>query len=442
MKSDMDFAFKLSKRRWLIMILFMIYAINGAIQWVQFSIISDLVVKYYNDTSATQVEWTTTCFMLAYVIFIVPSLYLLDKVGVRNTLIIGATGVTIGTWIKVFSVHRDRFFLVLIGQSFQAVFQILTFGLCARFTAIWFGANEISIAGALGLFGDQLGTALAFYVPPALVKDGTPETIGEGLKKMHWLIAGSSTAVLLMIVLFFKSAPKLPPSAAQAKQRQSEKENVFQALKSILRKRAFIFILLSYGWNVGSFNAIATLLNQIVLVNFPDGKEDAGRIGFIMMVSGMFCSLIVGKILDKTRKFKETAVFLTTGSAITYAAFSWSLKSGSLTTVYVVSFFIGFFILSYYGTGFQMAIEVTFPVSEGISSAILFLSVQMHGCLITIVYGYAVKLFGDLPSNIGLTVLFSISAIFACLIPADLKRQSVEKSVHGKIHVEETKDFI
>lgn len=46
---------------------------------------------------------------------------------------------------------------MLIGQSFQAVFQILTFGLSARFTAIWFGADEISIAGALGLFGDQVG---------------------------------------------------------------------------------------------------------------------------------------------------------------------------------------------------------------------------------------------------------------------------------------------
>lgn len=62
------------------MVVFMIYAINGAIQWVQFSIISDLVVKYYNNVTPTDVEWTTTSFMLAYVIFIIPSLYLLDKV--------------------------------------------------------------------------------------------------------------------------------------------------------------------------------------------------------------------------------------------------------------------------------------------------------------------------------------------------------------------------
>lgn len=71
-------------------------------------------------------------------------------------MIIGATGIAIGAWIKVFSVAPDRFIFVLIGQTFQAVFQILTFGLAARFTAIWFGASEISIAGALALFGDQV----------------------------------------------------------------------------------------------------------------------------------------------------------------------------------------------------------------------------------------------------------------------------------------------
>lgn len=71
-------------------------------------------------------------------------------------MIIGATGVTIGTWIKVFSVAPDRFILVLIGQAFPAIFLILTFGLAARFTAVWFGAKEISIAGALALLGDQV----------------------------------------------------------------------------------------------------------------------------------------------------------------------------------------------------------------------------------------------------------------------------------------------
>lgn len=67
----------------------------------------------------------------------------------------------------------------------------------------------------------------------------------------------------------FKSQPTLPPSAAQARQLQIKSENIFKILASILRKPSFLLILLSYGWNVGAFNAVATLLNQIVLINYP-----------------------------------------------------------------------------------------------------------------------------------------------------------------------------
>lgn len=72
--------YKLYKMRWVIMLLFMMYTINAAAQWAQFSIIGNLVIKYYNGITPTDVEWTTTCSMLAYVILVFPSLYLLNKV--------------------------------------------------------------------------------------------------------------------------------------------------------------------------------------------------------------------------------------------------------------------------------------------------------------------------------------------------------------------------
>lgn len=72
-------------------------------------------------------------------------------------MIIATTGTFVGAWVKVFSVAPNRFYLVFIGQAFQAIFENATFCIAARFTAVWFGAKEISIAGALALFGDQVG---------------------------------------------------------------------------------------------------------------------------------------------------------------------------------------------------------------------------------------------------------------------------------------------
>ncbi|XP_065210558.1 uncharacterized MFS-type transporter C09D4.1-like [Planococcus citri] len=444
MNEELPTEYKLYKRRWFIMALFMMYTINAGAQILQFSIINHLVSKYYEGITPTQIDWTVTSPMLAYIIFIFPSLYLLDKVGVRNTMIIGAAGITTGTWIKAFSVHPDSFYLALTGHFCQAIFQVMTFSLSARFTAIWFGAHEISTAGALGLFGDQLGSALSCILPTIIVRDGSPEEIGNGLQRLHWYHCGISTVIFLLMVLFFKSAPKSPPSAAQEKQRQSKRENVYRAAKYILKKRSFLLISLSYGLCLGSFGAIVSLLNQTVLMNFPERKQnaDAGSIGFVIMLSGMFSSLVFGKIIDKTRKFKESAVLLTIGSTIAFTFFTWALKSGNIIYVYIAAFFIGSFVLSYYATGFQMVIEVTFPVSEEISSAVLFLIVQIPGYTLTSLYGPAIRTFGDLPSNIALIATFSTSALCAILVPSNLKRQQVEKSAQEKIQGREMTDLI
>ena len=46
----------------------------------------------------------------------------------------------------------------MIGQMFVAAFSVFTYGLVGRFTALWFGSKEISRAGALTLFGDQVSS--------------------------------------------------------------------------------------------------------------------------------------------------------------------------------------------------------------------------------------------------------------------------------------------
>lgn len=76
--------------------------------------------------------------------------------GVKNTLLIGALGVTFGSWLKVFSLGENDFYLLMIGQSFVAAFYMSTYGIIGHLTALWFGVDEISTAGACAVFGDQV----------------------------------------------------------------------------------------------------------------------------------------------------------------------------------------------------------------------------------------------------------------------------------------------
>ncbi|CAG4989080.1 unnamed protein product [Colias eurytheme] len=64
--------------RWLVLFIFVLYSASNSMQWVQYSIIQDTVVKYYGVTSIT-VYWTSMIFMITYIPLIFPASYLLDK---------------------------------------------------------------------------------------------------------------------------------------------------------------------------------------------------------------------------------------------------------------------------------------------------------------------------------------------------------------------------
>lgn len=69
---------KVYKIRWLILGIFVVYSAVNAMQWIQYSIISDVIVKYYG-VSTTAVNWTSMIYMILYIPFIFPGSYILDR---------------------------------------------------------------------------------------------------------------------------------------------------------------------------------------------------------------------------------------------------------------------------------------------------------------------------------------------------------------------------
>lgn len=67
------------KKRWINLVVFVMYAVNNGVHWSQFSIINNVISEYYH-VSSTAVEWTTCIFMLVSVILVAPVLFLLDKI--------------------------------------------------------------------------------------------------------------------------------------------------------------------------------------------------------------------------------------------------------------------------------------------------------------------------------------------------------------------------
>ncbi|CAH2256784.1 jg10989 [Pararge aegeria aegeria] len=66
------------KERWLMLTFFVVYSASNSLQWTQYTIISDIITKYYG-VSSNAVSWTSMIYMVTYVPLIFPASWLLDK---------------------------------------------------------------------------------------------------------------------------------------------------------------------------------------------------------------------------------------------------------------------------------------------------------------------------------------------------------------------------
>ncbi|PSN45866.1 Feline leukemia virus subgroup C receptor-related protein 2 [Blattella germanica] len=209
----------------------------------------------------------------------------------------------IGSLLKLLSASPDRFYVAFIGQALVGTSTIFILGVPARLAAVWFPSRQVSTACSLGVFGNQLGVALGFLIPPIVVKNEEKlEDIGKQLMVLYYILGSVSTAAFLLVV-FCKKEPPLPAEPGITSDNSSS-QTYLETLKTLLTNKNFLLLLVSYGLNVGVYYVISTLLNQMLLHHFPDSEKDAGRIGLCMVLAGVVGSVIAGVILDKTHKFK------------------------------------------------------------------------------------------------------------------------------------------
>ncbi|XP_067427786.1 heme transporter FLVCR2-like isoform X1 [Thunnus thynnus] len=416
---------RLYKRRWMIVLLFSSYSLCNSFQWIQYGIINNIFMKFYNVDTFT-IDWMSMIYMLTYIPFIFPVTWLLDKKGLRVIAIVATALNCTGTWIKVASVRTDLFAVTFLGQFCCSLAQVFILGMPSRIASVWFGSNEVSTACSIGVFGNQLGIAIGFLVPPILVPNVEDmDELAHHISVMFYITAGVATLLFILVVFVFQERPKLPPTQAQATARTipPEQYSYTASILRLLRNKPFILLIITYGLNVGCFYAVGTLLNRMIIDHYPGEEVNAGRIGLTIVIAGMVGSLICGLWLDKTKTYKQTTLAVYFMSLVGMIVYATTLSLGYLWVVFITAGALGFFMTGYLPLGFEYAVELTYPESEGTSSGLLNCSAQVFGIIFTICQGKIIDNFGTLAGNIFLCVFLLIGTIVTGLIKSDLRRQ-------------------
>ncbi|KAF3703178.1 Feline leukemia virus subgroup C receptor-related protein 1 [Channa argus] len=367
---------RLYRSRFAVLAVFSLYSLVNAFQWIQYSIITNVFTQYYGVTNA-KIDLLSIVYMVAYIPLIFPATWLLDRKGLRLTALLGAGLNCAGAWLKCGSVSPELFGVTVTAQLVCSVAQVFILGLPSRVASVWFGPREVSTACAAAVLGNQLGTAIGFLLPPVLVPF-TPDNVeltGHNISIMFYGTAALSTVLFVLTVLVIKDQPPLPPSQAQAQAVQQacplEDYSYKQSILNLIKNKAFVLLLISYGILTGSFYSVSTLLNQMIMACYENQELNAGRIGLTLVVAGMVGSILCGLWLDYSKTYKITTLIVYGLSFVGMVVFTFTLDLNNIYLVFFTAGVLGFFMTGYLPLGFEFGVEITYPESEGTSSGLL-----------------------------------------------------------------------
>uniref|UniRef100_I3N910 Choline/ethanolamine transporter FLVCR1 n=1 Tax=Ictidomys tridecemlineatus TaxID=43179 RepID=I3N910_ICTTR len=422
----------LSTRRFVVLLIFSLYSLVNAFQWIQYSIISNVFQGFYS-VSLLHIDWLSMVYMLAYVPLIFPATWLLDTKGLRLTALLGSGLNCLGAWVKCGSVQQHLFWVTMLGQCLCSVAQVFILGLPSHIASVWFGPKEVSTACATAVLGNQLGTAVGFLLPPVLVPNTQNDTVllAHNISIMFYGTSGVATLLFILTAIAFKEKPPYPPSQAQAAIQDSppEEYSYKKSIRNLFKNIPFVLLLISYGIMTGAFYSVSTLLNQMILTHYEvisSGEEvNAGRIGLTLVVAGMVGSILCGLWLDYTKTYKQTTLIVYILSFIGMVIFTFTLDLGYIIIVFVTGGILGFFMTGYLPLGFEFAVEITYPESEGTSSGLLNAAAQVFGILFTLAQGKLTTDHGPKAGNIFLCFWMFLGIILTALIKSDLRRHNI-----------------
>lgn len=413
-------------------------------QWINLSTITNKVSRYYGVDNIA-VNWTSVLFMITFIPLVLPTGWLIGRIGIRKAVLIGSFGITLGATIKCFSVAEDRFYVIILGQIVVSLSEQFIFCIPARVASVWFPDHQVSLATGFGIFGNQCGIALGFLIPQALLNElESRREIGRGLRVLFDWTAAISALTLILLLVFFDEAPKYAPGAARVRKIKEEKaeyqerklgrpfivemRNFSVLLADLITERNCALLVLAYGINVGTGYAIQTLLNQMISSGeWQNANQLVGTSGLVIITSGMLGALFWGHLCDSTRHYVLITQLLYLGAILSMILFGYTMHICSEVLLYITAVLLGFFLIGYTVAGLDTVVEITYPAPELISTSLANLSPQIFGTGITFVSSYIVDTVNSIYATGFLVLVLLVGLVVNLAIHEHLNRQSAVK---------------
>jgi cyanate permease len=386
-------------RRWLVLAAFMLVTIVNQASWITFAPITGTAAEFYH-TSDLMIGLLSMVFMIIYVLIVIPSAWVIDSRGFRLAVSVGAVLTAVAALARGF--FASSFTLVFVAQIGIAVGQPVVLGSITKLAARWFPQGERATATGFGTLAIYLGILAAMLMTPGL-------TNRFGIRGMLLLYGGTATAAAVFFLVVAREHPPTPAGPPG----QEERSLMFDGLKSMLRNRNFILLMIIFFIGLGMFNGVTTWIEAILR---PRGLSiaQAGVIGGIMLVGGIVGAVVMPIISDSLHRRVPFIILALAGLLPGLAGLTFA---GGYGLLLASGFVFGFFLLSAGPIGFQYGAEIAHPGPEGTSNSLLLVMGQISG--IVFIFGMEMLKTPSGAMTSSLVVLLALTVVallLACLL--------------------------
>jgi len=386
--------------RWIVLILFMFINITMQILWITYGSITVEAVTYYNVPDQLFILLFSLIFMIVYIPVSFLASWVIDKYNLRIGAGIGAILAAIFGFLRF--VAGPNYELALIFQIGIAVGQPFVLNSITKLSANWFPESERTTATGLGLISQFIGIALGLVITPFLL-------IGNDLTIILLTYGIVSIISGVLFVVFVKSEPPLPPSMRSSE----EKVFMFEGIKKIFTNKYFLILVILFFVGLGTFNMVTSYI-EIILIPRGYSAEDAGFIGFVMLIGGIVGCVVMSALSDKYKKRKILIIASVVITTVSLAILSFTANE---LLLYLFGFFLGFGILSAGPVALEYAVEVTAPVPEATSNGSLMWVGQIGGIIFILgLEGFTTPTGDYFPALILLTIFALILVVLSLFL--------------------------
>ena len=421
---------QLYARRWLVLLSFSLLTMSNSWMWITWSPIEAHVAALWNVTDV-EIDALSTVFMYTYVPLSFPALWLLNRIGMRWGLVLGAAINTAGAAVRWLGWRTYAW--VYLGTLLCSAAQTFTLAVPPLLSGSWFGFEERALATSLGVLANQMGTAAGLGSTIAIDMtssssssssrtfsssgssnrssttraDSTGSTSSTGSTGSTGTGIGTSItdttmasarlpfevlplylgvqcavagAALLLVLVFVRDAPPTPASNAAA-EAAVDPPGYLPSLRAVICRRSGLLLVVVYGFSVGVFYAYATFLSQLL----PSwSSSDHGWLGITLVLSGVAGSGLASWLLDRTRKHREISNAVMIGSVISGLGFSLTVWKAphSGVAVFLTIGAVGFFLTALLSIGMEFATALAYPADEAVVTGVLNAAAQTGGCIL------------------------------------------------------------